>query len=103
VQTYIMLTKLAHGALKNPGELETIEKQIMDRVAGQCPEVKWVTSYAILGPYDYLDVFEAPDLETAMQVSTIIRTYGHAQTEIWGAAPWDRFKDMIRHLPGTAE
>ena len=102
MQTFIMLTQLAHGALNNPEELETLEKRVMDRVAGQCPEVKWVASYAILGPHDYLDVFQAPDTRTAMQVSTIVRTFGHANTEIWGATEWKRFKKMIRHLPGTA-
>lgn len=102
MQTFIMLTRLAHGALSSPEELEGLEKRVMDRVIGQCPDVKWVASYAILGPHDYLDVFEAPDTQTAMQVSTIVRTFGHADTEIWGATEWKRFKTMIRHLPSAA-
>lgn len=101
MQTFVMLTRLAHGALNTPANLETLEKQVMERIRSECPEVRWLGNYAILGPYDYLDIFDAPDMATAAKVSTIVRTYGHANTEIWGALPWQKFKDMIRHLPGV--
>jgi hypothetical protein len=55
-------------------------------------------SSSSLGPYDYLDVFRAKDFETASKVSTLMRTFGHAQTEIWTATEWDRFKEIVRAL-----
>ena len=75
----------------------------MDRIRSRLPNVKWINSYAVLGPYDYVDVFEAPDVETATQVATMIRTFGHATTEVWPATEWGRFKDVVRDLPGTGE
>ncbi|MGZ9083552.1 MAG: GYD domain-containing protein, partial [Rhodoplanes sp.] len=69
-------------------------------VRQKCPQVEWISSYAVLGPCDYLDVFRAPDIETAALVSTLIRTFGHAQTEIWTATEWDRFKELVRTLSG---
>jgi len=81
-----------------PTALEQLERQAMDRVRQKCPDVEWISSYAILGPCDYLDVFRAPDIETAARVSTLIRTFGHAQTEIWTATEWDRFKEVVRTL-----
>ena len=42
----------------------------------------------------------APDIETAALVSTLIRTFGHAQTEIWTATEWDRFKELVRTPSG---
>jgi uncharacterized protein with GYD domain len=93
-----MLTRLSPDAARSPAALEQLERQAMDRVRQKCPEVEWISSYAILGPCDYLDVFRAPDIETAARVSTLIRTFGHAQTEIWTATEWDRFKEVVRTL-----
>ena len=99
--TFIMLTRLSADAVRSPSTLEKLEREAMSRVEEECPEVKWQTSYAVLGPCDYLDIFSAPDIETATKVSTLIRTFGHAQTEVWAATEWDRFKDLVRELRGT--
>jgi hypothetical protein len=34
-----------------------------------------------------------------MKVATIIRTFGHAETEIWPATEWGAYKEMVRGLP----
>jgi uncharacterized protein with GYD domain len=102
--TFAMLTRLSAGALRSPESLEKLEKQVMERIRSECPQVEWVHNFAILGGCDYLDIFTAPDLNTAIKVSTIIRTYGHAHTEVWTATDWKAYKDLIRHLPaGEAE
>jgi uncharacterized protein with GYD domain len=97
--TFIMLTRLAHGALQSPSSLENLEREVMERVRAECPEVDWSASYAVLGPCDYLDIFTAPDNNTATKVATIIRTFGHAQTEVWAATEWQEFKELVRYLP----
>jgi uncharacterized protein with GYD domain len=76
-----MLTSLSHAALDAPGRLEELEKQVMERIAAECPEVEWQSSFAVLGPYDYIDIFTAPDVEAATKVATIVRTFGHADTK----------------------
>ena len=93
--TYVMLTRLTPDAVKSPGDLKHLEKKVAERVRADCPQVKWIGNYAILGPYDYLDLFEAPDEETAAKVVMIIRSFGHAQTETWTALPWERFERLI--------
>lgn len=97
--TYIMLTRLSHEALTSPSSLENLEREVKERIAAECPDVSWKESFVILGPADYLDIFEAPDNAAATKVATIIRTFGHAQTEIWGATPWKEFKEAARYLP----
>lgn len=96
---FVMLTRLNPGAVDLPVEFEKLERKVMKRVKEDCPDVRWISSYAVLGPYDYLDIFEANDLETVARLSTLLRTFGHAQTEIWGAIEWERFKELISALP----
>ncbi len=96
--TFVMLTRLSPEAARSPQSLEQLERKAMERVRKDCPDVEWISSYAILGPHDYLDIFRAKDIETASKVSTLIRTFGHAQTEIWTATEWDRFKEIVRDL-----
>lgn len=93
--TYVVLTRLTPEAVKTPGELKRLEKVVADHVRRDCPQVKWIANYAILGPYDYLDIFEAPDEIIAAKVVMIIRSYGHGQTETWTAMPWERFEIVL--------
>ncbi len=98
MMTFIMLTRLSPEAARSPQALEQLERKAMQRVREECPNVEWICSYAVLGPCDYLDVFRANDIDTASRVSTLIRTFGHAQTEIWTATEWNRFKEIVRSL-----
>jgi uncharacterized protein with GYD domain len=82
---YVILTRVSPDALQTPEGLLDLEKQVKDRVSKECPEVRWISNFAVMGPYDYLDIFEAPDNDTAMRVSAIIRALGNASPELWPA------------------
>ncbi len=94
-----MVTRLAPGSLPSARAFEDVERRVMEAIRVECPDVEWVASYAVLGPADYLDVFRAPDLDAAIKVSTLVRMYGDAQTEVWAATEWQHFKELVRHLP----
>jgi uncharacterized protein with GYD domain len=101
--TFIMLTRLSPEAVRSPHALQMLERRTMNAVRDECPQVEWLQSYAVLGPCDYLDIFRAPDIETATRVSTLVRIAGHAQTEVWAATEWSKFKDLVAALPEVGE
>lgn len=97
--TFMMVTRLNSGGVGSPRELEDLEKQVMASIRKECPDVEWVSSYAALGPYDYVDIFRADEVETATRVTTLMRTVGHAHAEVWPLTEWSRFKEMVHQLP----
>lgn len=98
MSAFIMLTKLGSGIARTGTMLEELERSAVDQVREQCPNVRWLHSYAVLGRPDYVDIFTAPDTETAMKVSALVRTFGAADTEIWPAVEWEHFKAISRSL-----
>jgi len=96
--TFVMLTRLSPDAARTPSALEDLERAAMERIRAECPQVKWLHNLAVLGSCDYVDIFTAPDVETAMRVAVIIRTFGHATTELMVGTEWQRFKEMVRDL-----
>lgn len=96
--TYAMLTRLSPEALARPESVIDLNRQVEDRIKQECPGVRWLANYAVLGPCDYLDIFEAPDVETATKVALLVRSFGHATTETWLITPWERFVDLAKGL-----
>ncbi len=96
--TYVMLTRLSPQALTRPESVAELNKEVEDKIKKECSGVKWIANYAVLGPCDYLDIFEAPDADTATKVALLVRSFGHATTETWVATQWDRFLDLAKDL-----
>jgi hypothetical protein len=48
--TYVILTRLTPETVKVPAELRRLEKAVSEAIRRECPQVKWLANYAILGP-----------------------------------------------------
>ncbi len=96
--TYVLLTKLTPDVTRDIKDREKIGKQWMDRVHRTCPGVKWTAHYALLGPYDFMDIFEAPNEEVAAKVSMITLSTGASKTESWAAIPYHRFLELVKEI-----
>jgi len=96
--TYILVTKLSPELTKDPKKRAEIGRQWMEKVKKDCPEVKFLIHYALLGPYDFLDIYEAPNEEIAAKVSMISLSGGAVSAESWTAIPYKRFLELIKDL-----
>ncbi len=58
----------------------------------------WVGHYALLGPYDFMDIYDAPNVETAHKVSLVTRAEGAVSAESWQAMPYDKFIQLLEEV-----
>ncbi len=65
MQTYILMTKLSPELTRRMKDRADLGRAWLDEVKAKCPEVKFISHYALLGPFDFLDIYEAPDEDTA--------------------------------------
>lgn len=96
--TFILLTKLPSETLKNPRKRESMGRTWFDDVKAKCPSVKWIDHYALLGPYDFMDIYEASSSEEAAKVSMITMSKGAVNAETWSALPYKRFLEIAKSL-----
>lgn len=100
--TFVLATRLQTEALHQPRSYTTLEHHVADQVRQHCPDVRWLHSWALLGPWDYLDVIEADTIESAARVAILVRSHGRAQAEIWPAMAWPDFKALVQSLAKPA-
>jgi len=98
MKTFILMTKLSPEESKKMKERATIGRSWLDRVKEKCPEVRFIAHYAVLGPFDFLDIYEAPDEETAAKVSLISRDYGAFDAQSLMAIPYKDFLKLIEEI-----
>jgi len=70
----------------------------VDVVKDACPEVRFLAHYALLGPYDFMDIYEAPDEESAAKVSMICAADHMFTVESWSAIPDKRLGILLGSL-----
>jgi len=98
MQTFVLMTKLAPEMSRQVKDQEKIGRVWLEQVKKKCPEVNFLSHYALLGPYDYLDIYEAPDEETAAKVSLISLQSGAFLAESWVAIPYKRFVELAEEI-----
>ena len=95
---FVLMTRLAPESLHDAPGRRAAGKAWLDKVHDACPDVKWLKHYALLGPYDFMDLYEAPDVNTAHKVSLISRAEGALTAESWQALPYDGYLELLADL-----
>jgi uncharacterized protein with GYD domain len=98
MKTYVMLTKLSPESSRQMKDRAKLGRQWLDQVKKKCPEVKFIAHYALLGHYDFLDIYEAPDEETAAKVSLISLSNGALQCESLIAIPYKKYIELTKEI-----
>jgi uncharacterized protein with GYD domain len=96
--TYVLLTKLSPDLALQMKERAELGRSWLDQVKNTCPEVKFVAHYALLGQFDFLDIYEAPDDKTAAKVSIISQAHGAFQAQSLPAIPYREYLDLIKEI-----
>ncbi|MBI4199911.1 MAG: GYD domain-containing protein [Chloroflexi bacterium] len=91
---YILLSTLTEEGLRTlkerPGRIQEVNKEI--EVLG----AKVVSQYAVLGPYDFVNIVEAPDNATIVKVSVELGARGTVRIMSLPAIPIAQFVERIR-------
>jgi uncharacterized protein with GYD domain len=74
METYIMLTKLTDEGRKTLKQNPNRTKEVNREIEGMGGKI--VGQYAVLGPYDYVNVVEAPDNKTIAKISMELGSRG---------------------------
>ena len=84
---YVMLTTLTDEGRKtikaNPKRLKEVNKEV------EAMGVKILTQYALLGPYDFINILEAPDAKTVSKLALELGSRGTLQTMTMAAMTVD--------------
>ena len=96
--TFILLTKFSSENFASPHKRESVGRKWFNEVKAKCPKVKWIDHYALLGPYDFMDIYEAPTAEEAAKVSMITMAKGAVEAETWTALPYKEFVKIAKEL-----
>jgi uncharacterized protein with GYD domain len=92
--TYILLTKLTAEGRKTirerPNRIQEVDRE-MEEIG-----VKVISQHAVVGPYDFVNVVEAPDNETIVKASVELGSRGTVQIMSMPAIPIDEFIEAVK-------
>jgi len=93
---YVMLTTLTDEGRKtvkqNPDRIKEVNKEV------EALGVKILAQYAVLGPYDFINILEAPSTEAVSRVAIELGSRGTLQTMTLAALTLDEFIKSVKGL-----
>ncbi len=76
---YVMLTTLTDEGMKTlkhkPERIKEVDREVMERFG-----VKLLAQYAVMGPYDFVNIIEAPDNDTIVKMAIELGSRGTIRT-----------------------
>ena len=92
--TYIMLTNLTEEGRKtireNPERIRQVNKEV------EAMGVKVIAQYVMMGPYDFVNILEAPDNQTVAKVAVELGARGTLECLTVPAISLDDFINTLK-------
>lgn len=93
---YILLSKLTAEGRKTvkerPNRIQEVDREMEEL------HVKVISQHAVIGPYDFVNIVEAPDNETIIRASAELGSRGTVQIMSMPAIPIDEFIRAIKSI-----
>ncbi len=94
---YVMLTTLTDEGMKTlkhrPERIKEVDKEVMERFG-----VKILAQYAVMGPYDFVNIIEAPDNDTVVKMAIELGSRGTIRTLTMPAIEVDQLIKDLKEL-----
>jgi len=94
---FVMLTTLTDEGRKtiteNPRRIKEVNKEV------EAMGAKVLAQYAVLGPYDFVNILEAPNNEAVSKVAIALGSRGTLQTMTLAAMDIDAFIASLKGSP----
>lgn len=93
--TFVLLCRISLEGARHVQSLAQMDQEFEQQLEERFSGVERIASYALLGAYDFLHIFEAPDAKIAARVALLVNTFGVASTETLTAIPFEEFREML--------
>jgi uncharacterized protein with GYD domain len=98
VQTYVLLSTLSATGVetlkKNPSRLQQVNAQI------EAMGARIMNQWAVLGPYDFVTIIEAPDHLTVAKIAVELGSRGSTKIQSLPAIPVSEFLSALSESRG---
>jgi uncharacterized protein with GYD domain len=104
MKTFVLMTRLAASdallveVSAGLRKRNRTGREWLDIIREKCPQVHFKAHYALMGHWDFMDIYEAPDEEIAAKVSLLTRNYGASEVESWLAIPYEKILKLSEEI-----
>jgi len=96
--TYVRLVRMTEGGLKSIASFGKSWEE--GRKKAEAMGIKHVAAYGVLGPYDMMFIYEAPNEKAAAALPLSFAPRGSGQTTTWTLIPMEEFVQLPARLRG---
>lgn len=100
MMTFVLLIKFSTEHAKNYASMQKMGMEMREKYMRACPGIKLLDHHLYLsGPYDFMHLYEAPDLGTAFKMSSVIRASEMVSScETWPALKYQELVGLVKDI-----